>query len=245
MKQSLKYICGLLIMVSFSPACKKSDPMAFQAPDMVYIYKAPYALNTDSIVYSFAIKPDSLMVDTINIPVRIIGLAASKERKVILSAIPDSSNAVAGSDYQLLPYYIPAGAYTANLPVVVKRSAIMKTKGVTVLLNIMPSPDFLPGVPNSAGGSKIAGGTTRYLIRINDYLTKPANWDSWLVYFFGNYSAVKYKLVIEATGLAIFPSDLPYGIYAVYSTLCKQKLADYEAENGPLIDENGSVVSFD
>lgn len=244
MKSSLKYICGLLITVSFLPACKKSDPMSFDAPDMVYIYKSPNSLNKDSIVYSFAIKPDSVMEDTIYIPVRIIGLAASKDREVILSAVPDSSTAVAGTDYQLLPYHIPAGAYTANLPVVIKRSAIMKTKGVAVLLNIMPSSDFLPGVPNSPGGGKIAGGTTRYLIRINDYLTKPDNWDSWLVYFFGNYSAVKYKFMIDTIGMSVIPSDLPYGIFAVYNSLCKQKLADYEAENGPLIDENGNVVSF-
>jgi hypothetical protein len=245
MKQLYNYIWLFLLPACYClPACKKSNPLAFDAPAMVYIYKAPYALNTDSIVYSFAIRPDTVMTDTIKIPVRIIGEAAAQDREVILKAVADSTTAKAGTDYILFPYQIPAGAYTANLPVVIKRSAIMKKQALRLLLEVVASKDFLPGVPGSKGSERVAGGTIRYLIKLNDYLTKPDNWDTWLVYFFGKYSAVKYKFIIESTGMAVIPSDLPYGIYSVYSTLCKQKLAEYEADNGPLIDENGDPVSF-
>ncbi|PSL49857.1 uncharacterized protein DUF4843 [Chitinophaga niastensis] len=246
MKQLRKYIWLFLLPACYClPACKKSNPLAFQAPAMVYIYKAPYALNTDSVIYSFAIHPDSVMMDTIKIPVRIIGMAAAQDREVILKAVADSTTATAGTDYTLLPYQIPAGAYTANLPVVIKRTTTMKKQTLRLLLEVEPSKDFLPGVPNSKGSSVVAGGTVRYLIKLNDYLTKPANWDTWLVYFFGSYSATKYKFVIQTTGIATFSTDMPYGVFSVYSTLCKQKLAEYEAANGPLIDENGDQVSFD
>lgn len=245
MKQLLKYIGGLLLAICSLSACKKSNPLSFSAADMVYIYKAPYSLNTDSIVYSFAIRPDSLMQDTIKIPVRIIGMAASKDRAVTIRVVADSTTATAGTDYKLLPCNIPAGAYSATQPVVIYRTAGIKTKSINILLEVVASPDFLPGVPNSKGSTTVAGGTTHYRIRINDYLTKPDNWDTWLTYFFGTYSAVKFKFIINATGLSVIPSDLPYGIYSVYSTLCKQQLEIYEAAHGPLIDENGDPVSFD
>lgn len=245
MKQSFKYICGLLLAVGCLSACKKSDPLRFSAGDMVYIYKAYGGINNDSIAYSFAVRPDSLMQDTIKVPVRIIGLAQPKDRAVAISVVADSTTAIAGTDYKLLPCFIPAGAYTADQQVIVYRTARMKNKSVKLLLEVIASSDFQPGVPDSKVGSGVAGGTTHYRISISDYLTKPDNWDSWLGFFFGTYSAVKFKFIIAATGQSIIPSDLPYGIYSVYSTLCKQQLAIYEAAHGPLIDENGDVVSFD
>jgi hypothetical protein len=245
MKQSFKYVCGLLLAAACLFACKKSDPLPFSAADMVYIYKAYGAINNDSIIYSFAVRSDNLMQDTIKIPVRIIGMSAPKNREVTIRVVADSSTAMAGTDYKLLPCQIPAGAYTAYQQVIIYRTAGMKNKPVKILLEVVASTDFLPGVPDSKVGSGVAGGTTRYRITLNDYLTKPDNWDSWLGFFFGTYSAVKFKFVIAATGQSIIPSDLPYGMYSVYSTLCKQQLEIYEAAHGPLIDENGDVVSFD
>jgi hypothetical protein len=87
------------------------------------------------------------------------------------------------------------------------------------------------------------------LVKINDFLTKPSNWDSWLVYFFGDYSQRKYRFIIEVTGRGDFPSgggagSLPYGQFVAYQQLMVQALNEYEAEHGHMLDENGDIVEF-
>ncbi|HVI48530.1 MAG TPA: DUF4843 domain-containing protein [Chitinophaga sp.] len=244
MKHIFNYI-SLAVLCYLVAGCKKSPLLSFGEPAAVYFYKASYDVNADSTVYSFAIKPDTLLVDTVKIPLRISGEAAPVIREVSVSPVTDSTTAVAGTHYTLQSYTIPAGAYTGTVAVLVKRSPDLKQKNVKLLLQIIPSKDFEPGVLDSKGNGKVSGGATRYLIVINDYLTKPSNWDSRLVYFFGAYSAVKYKLMIQTLGTAIIPDSLPYGQFTAYATLCKQALDKYETEHGPLIDENGVQISFD
>ncbi|RYY60160.1 MAG: DUF4843 domain-containing protein, partial [Chitinophagaceae bacterium] len=129
-------------------------------------------------------------------------------------------------------------------PVIIKRSAELKSQEFRLQLQVIESKDFKPGVPNSAVAGSFAGASLQYLVKINDFLTKPSNWDSRLATFFGTYSQVKYKFVIDVTGIVEFSygfagAAIAYSEMQYYQALCKRKLAEYVAVNGPLIDEAG------
>lgn len=249
MKNVIHTIYFVALSVIFISACKKSELVKYDQPDMLYIHKDFNSATRDSTTYSFAIQSASKQYDTVWVPVRIMGVARDYDREVTLGAVDSLTTAVEGTDYEFINAIVPAGAYTAQLPVKVLRSIAMKDHELRLTIEIKSSKDFLPGISNSAAiSTSTPGADTRYLIKINDFLTKPDNWDTRLKYYFGTYSQVKYAFVIQATGRALFPSSgpdaLPYSQFSYYQQICKNALADYEAINGPLIDEFGNRVTF-
>lgn len=243
----IKHLFVPVLGISLLFACKKSDLVSYTQPDMIYFYKDYYNTDKDSMVYSFAIRPDALTSDTVKIPLRIMGAAIDRDRTVNIKVVADSSTALE-QQYTLLPTIVPAGSYTTYVPLLVKRTAELKTTEVRLLLEVGESADFKPGVYNSASSASRAGGSIRYPVRINDFLTKPSNWDSFITYYFGTYSQVKFKLVIAVTGRSQFltSGDDPVTISQMtyYKILCRNYLAGYNAVNPPLLDENNVAVSF-
>jgi hypothetical protein len=96
--------------------------------------------------------------------------------------------------------------------------------------------------------SPLAGGGTRYLVKINDYLSQPTNW-SQLTGYFGTYSQVKYAFVISVTGRSEFlftnttdPVSTSQMLY--FKIQCQNALTAYVTANGPMVDEFGQTVQF-
>lgn len=229
-------------------SCKKSELTSYDEGSMVYIYKEAFNTNRDSASYSFAIKPNSLLIDTVKVAVRIMGAASTTNREVKLAAVSNLTTALEGVHYTFLPYVIPAGAFNADLPIVVKRTADMKTQEYRLQVQVVESKDFQPGISNSPVTGNLAGASLQYLVKINDFLTKPSNWDTQLVTFFGTFSQEKFKFIISVTGKTDFRVGasplMSFGEVGYYKALCKSKLLEYVAINGPLIDEFGAVVTF-
>ncbi|HYC29638.1 MAG TPA: DUF4843 domain-containing protein, partial [Chitinophagaceae bacterium] len=195
MRNSANKLICVLAIAALAASCEKSELTRYEEPDMIYIYRDPYGTKNDSVTYSFAIKASSLLTDTVKIPVRIMGVAKNIPREVKLAAVPASTTAVEGTHYEFLPYIIPANAYSADLPVVIKRNAALKSQEVRLQLQVAESKDFKPGVPSSVVSGSLAGATQKYLVKINDFLTKPSNWDAQLITYFGTYSQAKYKFI--------------------------------------------------
>lgn len=248
MLKKIKSLLLIIIVFAAATACKKSELTTYELDDMVYIYKEAFNTKRDSAICSFAIKSNSLLVDTVKIAVRIMGTAKNYDREVKLMAVDSVTTAVAGVHYQFLPYVIKAGAYKADLPVVINRTADMKTQSFTLTVQVVETKDFKPGVPNSPVAGNFAGASIRYFIRMNDYLSKPSNWDSQLNGYFGAFSQVKYKFIIDVTGITEFVTGaaplMSVGEITYYKAFVKSKWLDYVAVNGPLIDENGGTITF-
>lgn len=246
MNRFIQYILTPMLLLWLA-GCSKSELTAYEQPGSIYIYRQIYGVTNDSVTSSFAIKAATLQVDTVFVSVRIMGNAVHKDRVVKLEAWADSTTAVEGVDYEFLPYVVPADSFTARLPVLIKRTAEQKTKELRLMLRVVASADFLPGAVGNTSGS-IPGATLKYLIKINDFLTKPSNWDSILVYYFGTYSQVKYKLIIDATGRFEFPISGDNAVstagFIFYALQAQQLQAEYQASNGPLLDENGNAITF-
>jgi hypothetical protein len=246
----LKKIINLFIpmfLVWLVSACKKSELTSYTQPDMIYVYKDFYNNNRDSATYSFAIKANNLLTDTVKVPLRIMGNARDKDRTVTIQTIADSTTATS-RQFTILPAIVKAGSFTTDIAVLVNRTPEMKTKEVRIQLAIVASADFLPGVPNTTATTNRAGGATQYLVKINDFLTKPSNWESMLSAYFGAYSQVKYKFMIDITGRTEFPvtgqDQVSPSQFLFYKKLCHEALETYNTSHTPLIDEYGMLVTF-
>lgn len=244
----------LFILVS----CKKETLMYEDKPG-IYIDKEKFIGVRDSTNYSFAEKANTLMLDTIYIPVKISGNTSASDRIVPLKVDESKTTAIAGTHYQILETKIKANEITARVPILIKRTTDLKTTQVRLYVKTQTSAEFPLNIINTKTNSTFNGEPTStytpgYLIKFSDQLLKPDTWDasgSWFKFYFGNYSAVKYKFIIEVTGRTVWGprardgADAPTStqMYIYYAKLVSA-LYEYEKVNGPMIDETGNPVTF-
>lgn len=186
----------------------------------------------DSINYTFVVKPDSVLKDTLYLNIRISGLAANTDRKFNL-VMADSSTAVKGKHFDIGPTVIKAGEYAIRLPVYLFRTADMKDKVFSIYFRIAASDDFAAGFSDNL----------KYQIRVTDKLLKPADWSD---FFYGTYSLTKHQFMVSRLGTTAITMGTGAQFSEIMSILQKMRveLVKYENTNGPLIDENGNRVTF-
>jgi hypothetical protein len=208
MKKRTGFILFVAVLLVFT-ACKPDAPLQFHEPDGIYFNAA-----SDSISYSFAKYPNRT-VDTVKVPVRILGKPAAQDRAITITVLSGAgTNAVEGTHYKLLgPYTIPANSTTTLLPVVVYRTGDMDSVTATLILQLKENASF--GLAFEAKSSikiKVA------------YLQKPPTWgDITGIYWagkstnFGTWTKTKYKLILDAlydpvgdTTTTEFPFTAPY-----------------------------------
>ncbi|SHE64721.1 DUF4843 domain-containing protein [Pedobacter caeni] len=237
----------------------KTDELKYEDEPGIYIDKEKFIGIRDSATFSFAEKTSTLLLDTIYIPVKISGRASAKDRPVPLKTDPLLTTASAGIHYEIPETKIMANQITARVPVIVKRAADLKTKQLRIYLKMETNAEFPFLIGNTKTNSTFSGEpssiyTSGYLIKLNDQLLKPDTWDvsgSWFRFFFGTYSAVKYKFIMDVTGRMVwgpgarFGADSPTSaqMYAYYAKL-QNAMYEYEKANGPMIDETGNQVTF-
>jgi hypothetical protein len=187
-----KWIGSVLVMATLIgfTACKPDAPLLFNSPTGIY-FNAP----ADSISYTFAKYPNRL-VDTLKIPVSVLGNISAQDREIAIEAVPGGdANAVEGTHYKLLPpYKFPANSTTAFLPVVVYRTGDMDSTVATVKLQLKENPSFSLGI------------TSKTAIKLKvGYLQKPPTWGEtgglpWAGYStnFGTWTKTKYKMILDA-----------------------------------------------
>ncbi|WP_316815744.1 DUF4843 domain-containing protein [Pedobacter nyackensis] len=218
----------LLVLAIFGSGCSKDELLSFQEKPKVYIYKKSNDLVKDSTTYSFAIRAVSIVQDTVFVPLRIMGDAAAQDRTVNYQVM--SKSTADADSYQLLPAVIKANQFTGYIPVVVKKTAAIKTKEGKLWLSIAASDSFEPGVADQLN----------YLIKINDFLSRPSSWSD---VYLGKYSRVKFELIIKETGYTDF-TNVSFREYRFISQLCKNAVLLYQAAHGTMYDEDDDEVIF-
>lgn len=226
----LKIFKGLLFFSSLASlvSCKLENELLFDQPTSIYI-----DATVDSTIYTFATSPASVTKDTIDIPLRITGIGADVDREV--SLVPRaSSTAKLGYHYAIGSTVIKANQFAAVVPIYIFRKTGLKDSVLTIQLDIKENENFKLGYTNRL----------KYKISISDILSKPTNWESAWVGYFGKYSLVKFKFLLEVTGRTDwnsfpFPQDTRY-----LSQKAKLALLDYNQRFGDLIDENNEIITF-
>jgi hypothetical protein len=200
--------------------------------------KAPYewALGTDSMDFSFVKYPESVTEYNLPVTIFIMGNPANHARTVNLAF--NEAKTTAQEKHYAFPAQVvlPADSFRVIFPVCLKRTADLQEKGVCLYLQILESSDFKIG----------ASEENHLLIKWSDILTRPANWNE-LVEFFGTFSIIKYRFIIETTGITEFSAQtMSWAMLTNYRIMCVNALNDYnEAHPGnPLKDENGQYVTF-
>lgn len=216
-------------------ACQKEEINNFEGGAQVYF-------KGDSTTYSFAVRDTALSFDTVEIPIVVTGSRIPYEREVNIEVVPEQTTAIEGidGDYVLCKAVIPANQFNTTLKVRVNRSKILKKEErVLVLL-----------IASGAGmNTDVKPAWLDYKLKINDILTQPARWIYDCYPYFGAYSEVKYRFIIETLKMWDFPSTgehaIPKAQMLFYQDKMKTELAKWEKEHkGPMIDEKGNVVKF-
>ncbi|SDJ13434.1 protein of unknown function [Pedobacter sp. ok626] len=222
--KGLILFAALVILAS----CSKDKQLMFSEMTSVYV-----EASVDSTAYTFATSPVSVVSDTINIPLRIIGTAATTDREVTFVPKPGAT-AKEGYHYKIGKVVIKANEFSTSVPVYVYRKPGLKDSVVRVELELKKNADFNLGFSDQLN----------YKITISDILSKPTIWDAAWSAYFGTYSKVKFLFLLQVTGRTDwnaypYPADTRF-----MSQRAKNALLEYNQAHGDMIDEFGQVVVF-
>jgi len=239
MKHLLYTLLTAVCAVTALDSCSTDEIDTFNGGAQVFFERIAGSGTADSITYSFAVQPAELMNDIVEIPIVVTGQAVDYDRKVNIEIDPSLTTATEGREYTIQPVVIPAGAFKTALRVEVNRTADIAEKEQYITFRILPSE----GLDTDVNPTWID-----YKLKINDILTRPARWIYECQPYFGVYSRVKYRFIIDTLGIWDFPDSgenaIPKAQMFFYKDKMKSALARWTQENGPMLDENGNVISF-
>ena len=234
--KKMKLMILLLAVIGMFTACE-NDKFYFQDDARIRI-EGPYewAVGTDSLTFSFAAYPSQVQEQGMEMKLYVMGEAAATDRTAKLAI--DRTLTTANDDQYVFPetVTIPAGKLEAPFIVTLKRADL--TSGtVSLYFRVVETNDFKVGVIEQ----------NHFCIKWNDTLSKPKNWDTELLEFFGEYSLVKYRFIIDTIGFGEFSAtSMSWSELTNYKIIMKTALDEYnDAHPGePLKDENGLLVTF-
>ncbi|MDD7888020.1 DUF4843 domain-containing protein [Flavivirga sp. 57AJ16] len=229
-------MAGSIILTS----CSDSEELMFNLEKPgVYFHKLAGQENIDSLAYSFVVSPASVVKDTLDeeLRIRVMGQAAAFDREVNL-VVEDSSTAIQGVHYDMpTPIILPANAFEVYVPLYVYRTEDLKEEIKSLYFSLKESEDFIVGYQ----------GNSQHIITITDKLTRPSDWYGGLTdLFYGAYSIRKHEFMVQTLGTISITMGTGGAISQMMSFQQQMLVAltKYEAENGPMIDENGNQVLF-
>lgn len=233
--KKIKSMILLLVVIGMFAACE-NDKFYYQDEARVRI-EGPYewAVGTDSLNFSFAVYPSSVQEQEMKMILYVMGEAASTDRTAKLEV--DASRTTASAAQYILPetVTVPAGKLEVPFIITLKRSEDLTSQTVSLYLRVAESNDFKIGVVEQ----------NHFCLKWNDILGKPKNWDTELTEFFGEYSYVKYRFIIDTIGFGEFGNGMTWSELMNYQIIMKTALDEYNASPaGPLKDENGQLVEF-
>ena len=234
-KHKILNLCLALLLIWLT-ACEKEG---FYYQDQARIrIEGPYkwSVGTDSLEFSFVTSPPDVTEIIMEAQLHIMGVASATDRVVNLSVSQEKTTA--STNHYSFPSQVtvPANQLSAILPVTLKRTADLQENTVRLYIEVSESKDFKPGVNER----------NHILIKWNDILSMPKNWDD-LEEFFGAFSLVKYRFIINTTGVSEFDANtMSWAQLMNYRIMLKNALDQYNAAHpeNPLTDENGQFVTF-
>lgn len=238
--KNIFYSISVLLVLFTLFSCEKEEKFNYLGGNQVY-----FATTADSSIYSFAILSSSVKEDIALIPVAVSGVAADIDREIKIEVIQQGTTAKEGLDfasgghYHLEKTILKKGEIETNIPVTVFRQKDIDGGEVVVWLRIVPDENFLGNMGESFLVHKL---------KINDILTKPDNWDTYIRRYFGEYGPVKYQFIIDKLGRYDFreTGDDPVSKaeMAYFKDKLKTYLIEYEKDNDPLYEEGNVKVTF-
>jgi hypothetical protein len=237
--KTLKYVAGLfLASILLLTACKKNDIAIYQQDARVY-FRIPGqfdpTVSRDSLMYSFPFHPKATELDTIWFEANIMGSPASTDREFAFRVDTAGTTAKENIDYKFLSKVVPAGAFKANIPIVIYKTAAIKTTPVRLQLSVIENQNFKVGY---ARYSKAV------FVWANKFL-KPDNWDnSNYNLAFGAFSQVRTQFILDSCHITELPDPNNRILMGYYNQVLRNALNNYNKSHPALKDENNIPVFF-
>lgn len=224
MKNIIYTIFLMALCVVFTMSCEKDEVGNFTAEPAINFVN-------DSIQYSFIQEVADEYV--LEVPVAITGTTTNNDRYFEVEVLNDDLTTAPTDLYEIIEGKVPAGSYTGNLLVKLKKAPILDDASVSIHISSIASNDFAIG--------NIESNTTK-LIWTNKIVIP--DW-RYFAYFFTRYpSSAAYRVFLATTGLTTFSitdyrAVTPTGAQALGKAF-GDYLRQYEIDNGsPLLHDDG------
>ena len=243
MKSIIKYVLPVLTGLFFVlAACEKEDIPYYSDVERINFDYTSMGLSKDTVNIAYGFVTDQYT--NIDLELLLTGYAKDYDRVIGLT-ITSEDGAVAGTNYEIADNGImPKGEVSISVPLKVLRSEDLMTTGAkSFLVKLVDSDDL------------VAGLRTTLFVTVSDDI--PDKWigdEGWFMnpisQYFGECSKTKYLFVYEQLGIWDFSSWSYWGMmgdaakFTPAKRILKEKLAEYEAENGPLVDPKEGRVTF-
>lgn len=243
MKSIIKYVLPVLTGLFFVlAACEKEDIPYYSDVERINFDYTSMGLSKDTVNIAYGFVTDQYT--NIDLELLLTGYAKDYDRVIGLT-ITSEDGAVAGTNYEIADNVImPKGEVSISVPLKVLRSEDLMTTGAkSFLVKLVDSDDL------------VAGLRTTLFVTVSDDI--PDKWigdEGWFMNpisrYFGECSKTKYLFVYERLGVWDFSSWSYWGMmgdaakFTPAKRILKEKLAEYEAENGPLVDPKEGRVTF-
>lgn len=251
--KTFKYILLSAIVALGMTSCSENEREYFDTDySALNIWLGTATSVQDSVIYNYSYH---LNEGSVPFQVRVTGLAADHDREFVLEAF-DGDLDEAKDSYTLDKYVLPAGQLTASFAITFKKLTnpeSFKTKDGHLKLRIKETTDFVQG----------AGELSVLNIVLKNDISKPVTWDGnlWSNHqtYFGPYSRAKYQFMIETLnyknpdftiawgsfiGYDEDTSSISHQYATVLAQYLQQKLEEYNAKYGTIVDDNGNPISF-
>ena len=160
----------------------------------------------DSLVFSFGLTPDSILIDTLKLVMEYTGAGSDQVRTYYVSVDADSTDAIAGTHYQAIDHEqtFRPGKLTDTLRILIFRENLpddyAMAKNLRLDLKLEANADFDLGLR----------GGIRKKIMLNDYMAEPTWWQKELSGYFGFFHPEKWKFLITLDEKLGTYGNIPY-----------------------------------
>ncbi|MFV0592017.1 MAG: DUF4843 domain-containing protein [Draconibacterium sp.] len=251
-------LIALSVIVTFMVSCEDdyfyydtNNAILQFGPELERIYNSNYNLADTAKSFTFVYEDPSVMQDTAFLDLYAIGGPTDTDRPFAIKQVivDDTLNAEPGVHY--IPfndpsvsglYVIKTGQVHLRVPIVLLRDESLKNATYVLKIELEGNDYFSLGDPDLLWRKLYS----------SDQVTRPNLWNSTMEkYYFGKYSKVKHRFLIEQTGekwddefFTALRADSGYMYY--WKTKAKTALSDYNNEHpdDPLRDEDGELVVF-
>lgn len=203
--------------------------------------------SRDSINCSYALDFTWQDLDTVFIPVSVIGAVTDYDRTVKYE-ITGEGDAVEGRDFKVLEAMVPANKPVGAIVVEIDRNSIKDTV-YSACFTLLPNNEFQTNY-KSIQRSDIDTAKVdvrKFKLKMSDLLEQPSRWYPNLNNYFGAYSRKKLYLVAEITGgdlnkLYTFEVKDEPTVFG-WAKVLKFYLAEQKAAGNTIYDEDGTEMS--
>lgn len=183
------------------------------------MYRIYFPEETDSLNYSFGDKIAEVTHATVILPVRIMGLKASRDMTFKVSVDP-ASTAKEGVHFEKLQpeYTVMKDSVNGIVPIVLLRDELSEDIGVEyrLVLHLEPSDDFGLGSKENLKG----------VVTFNNFLEEPSWWQSVFSAYVVKYHPGMYQRLIAYHG-GPMEEDYVWAHYLDMMLMFKREVYDY------------------